>query len=265
MKRIILLTIIIACALQYASAQEPDTALIKVSNDTIVRNDNNDLSFLDMIAVPWRKPKEKVRFEAQSWGFFTFGFNNFVDNKMKYNSPKGIELESNSSYEININFIKMYASIKDNKNLGYVTGLGIRWNRYFIDGNYYLKEIDGITALHNAPDGIVYKKSRIGTTSLVIPFFIEYKIGNPFFVSFGPEMLFKTASSSKVQYYDSEGKKHKEKIDSGMNINPVTFDLMLQIGFRDCGLYAKYSPMSLFEKDKGPIVHPVSVGISFDF
>ena len=56
----------------------------------------------------------------------------------------------------------------------------------------------------------------------------------------------------------SEG---KEKMDSGINIRPVTMDLLFQAGWDWIGLYAKYSPIDLFENGKGPKVHPVSIGL----
>ena len=73
--------------------------------------------------------------------------------------------------------------------------------------------------------------------------------------------VIKTCSSSKIVYNDASGKKHKEKMDSGMNIRPVTMDFLFQAGWDWIGLYAKYSPIDLFENGKGPKVHPVSIGL----
>ena len=41
-------------------------------------------------------------------------------------------------------------------------------------------------------------------------------------------------------------------MDSGMNIRPVTMDFLFQAGWDWIGLYAKYSPIDLFENGKGP-------------
>ena len=46
-----------------------------------------------------------------------------------------------------------------------------------------------------------------------------------------------------------------------MNIRPVTMDFLFQAGWDWIGLYAKYSPIDLFENGKGPKVHPVSIGL----
>ena len=50
-------------------------------------------------------------------------------------------------------------------------------------------------------------------------------------------------------------------MDRGMNLRPVTMDFLFQAGVGCIGFYAKYSPFGLFEKDKGPKVHPVSLGV----
>ena len=50
-------------------------------------------------------------------------------------------------------------------------------------------------------------------------------------------------------------------MDRGMNLRPVTMDFLFQAGVGCIGFYAKYSPFCLFEKDKGPKVHPVSLGL----
>lgn len=41
----------------------------------------------------------------------------------------------------------------------------------------------------------------------------------------------------------------------------ITMDFLFQAGVGCIGFYAKYSPFGLFEKDKGPKVHPVSLGL----
>ena len=131
------------------------------------------------------------------------------------------------------------------------------------DGDYF-KEIDGVTALRPAPESVTLKASKLNITSLTIPLLLEWqpkKRSSEFFLSAGVVGVIKTCSSSKIVYNDASGKKHKEKMDSGMNIRPVTMDFLFQAGWDWIGLYAKYSPIDLFENGKGPKVHPVSIGL----
>ena len=147
----------------------------------------------------------------------------------------------------------------------FISGIsGMRWSRYRIDTNEYFKEIDGVTALRPAPESVTLKASKLNITSLTIPLLLEWqpkKRSSEFFLSAGVVGVIKTCSSSKIVYNDASGKKHKEKMDSGMNIRPVTMDFLFQAGWDWIGLYAKYSPIDLFENGKGPKVHPVSIGL----
>lgn len=56
-----------------------------------------------------------------------------------------------------------------------MTGAGLRWNRYRIDENAHFQEVDGVTQLVPAPEGVVYKKSKLNMTSLTIPVLLEWQ------------------------------------------------------------------------------------------
>ncbi|MDD2437589.1 MAG: outer membrane beta-barrel protein [Massilibacteroides sp.] len=199
------------------------------------------------------------------WAGFGMGFANFADGSLNINDINGVSLRSEKSLEYNLNFLEKSFPFS-RYNWAVVTGLGIRWNRYRLNTNNYFKEnADGITVLEPAPEGIVYTKSRLNTTSLTFPVLFEWQSrriqGNRFFFSAGLVGVVKTISSSKVEYRDANNKKQKEKMDRGMNIRPVTMDFLLQGGYDWVGFYVKYSPMRLFEGGKGPNIHPVSIGL----
>ena len=79
------------------------------------------------------------------------------------------------------------------------------------------------------------------------------------------EYSFKTASSSRIHYINENNKKQKEKVDSGMNLRPGTMDVLVQAGSNDIGVFARYSPISIFEKDKGLELYPFTVGVMLYF
>ena len=136
-----------------------------------------------------------------------------------------------------------------------------------LSGSEGVNDVDGVTQLIPAPDGIVYNASKLNITSLTIPVLLEWQSPKHrrksprFFVSGGVVGVIKTISSSKIVYHDADGEKRKKKMDRGMNLRPVTMDFLFQAGVGCIGFYAKYSPFGLFEKDKGPKVHPVSLGL----
>ncbi|MCC8144238.1 MAG: PorT family protein, partial [Tannerellaceae bacterium] len=179
-----------------------------------------------------------------------------------------IDLRSGKSLEYNINFYEKAFPFSV-YNWAFVTGAGIRWSRYRLNGNVHLEEIDRVTQLVPAPDGIHYKASKLNITSLTIPALFEWQKSHhgdtKYFFSAGAVGVVKTMSSSKIVYRDENGKKRKDKVDGGMNIHPVTVDFLFQAGLSWLGVYAKYSPMELFGSDRGPAVHPVSLGLHIHF
>ncbi len=202
------------------------------------------------------------------WAGFGMGFANFADGT-NVNDINGVSLDSGKSLEYNLNFMEKSFRLSRQYNWALVTGVGMRWSRYRLDENAYFKEVNGITTLVPAPEGITYSSSKLNITSLTIPVLLEWQSprvrGDRFFLSFGAVGVIKTASSSRVSFKDETGNKQKQKMDTGMNIRPVTMDFLFQAGYDWIGMYAKYSPMGLFETGKGPKVQPVSIGLQLHF
>lgn len=198
------------------------------------------------------------------WAGFGMGFANFADADLHLNDIDGVSLRSGKSLEYNLNFFEKSFPFS-RYNWGLVTGMGMRWSRYRVDGNQYFKEVDGITSLIPTDKGLHLSSSKLNITSLTIPLLFEWqnrkRWDSDFFVSFGVVGVVKTTSSSKIVYKDTSGKRHKEKVDGGMNLRPVTMDFLFQAGYDWIGMYMKYSPIGLFEGGKGPKVHPVSIGL----
>lgn len=191
------------------------------------------------------------------WAGFGMGFNSFEGDD--------IPLRKGKSLEYNLNFIEMSLPFS-HYNWAVVTGAGLRWNRYRIDTNAHFQEVDGVTGLVAAPEGIFYKKSKLNTTSLTIPVLLEWQMPKKrkrarVFLSGGVVGVIKTTSSSKVVYDDERGKTRKQKMDGGMNLRPVTMDFLLQAGIGCMGVYFKYSPIEMFDSNKGPALNPISFGL----
>lgn len=198
------------------------------------------------------------------WAGFGMGFANLADGSLRINDIDGVSLHSGNSFEYNLNvFEKAFPFSRHG--WAVVTGAGMRWSRYRLDSNSHFQETDGVTSLHPAPAGVYYKASKLNITSITIPLLLEWqkqKHGDAqFFVSAGVVGVIKTCSSSRITYFDAYGDKQHKKMDTGMNLLPVSMDLLVQGGLDWIGVFAKYSPFGLFESGKGPKVHPVSIGL----
>ena len=218
------------------------------------------------LAVEIPNPRWKSRRFYAHWGGIGFGFANFAEEGDYSNIP----IRSSISSEFNLNLYEKTIPLSNRYKWGIVTGFGLRWTRYHVKGNYHFEEIDDYTELVKAPEGIRYKNSKLGITSINIPFLLEWQTpGGHFFLSAGVVGSVKTWSYSWIEFYDETNdrhkKKQKEKVDRGMTLRPVTMDLLAQVGTRNIGFYARYSPISIFEKNKGPELHPLSFGMMLHF
>ena len=201
--------------------------------------------------------KRKYKLPHHS-GSFGIGFAGFADKGDFGDMPFRI----GSSPEISLTGYRKALSLSPDKKWGLITGVGIRWVRYHLKGNHFFEEKDDYTHLMTAPDDWKFSKSKLGVTTLNVPLLLEWKTrNNDLYLSAGAVCSFKTASSSRIYYKDERGNKHKEKVGTGMTLRPITCDLLVQGGVRDFGLYTRYSPTSIFEKNKGPELYPLTFGV----
>jgi len=74
-----------------------------------------------------------------------------------------------------------------------------------------------------------------------------------------------TSASFKVKYIDANGNTVTAVESNGLNTAPLSLDFLGQIGFGTFNVYAKYSPFSIFQSEKGPNVRAVSLGVVLNF
>ena len=207
----------------------------------------------------------KRRFNSH-WSGLGLGFAGFAER----GDYDDFSFRSSKSSEFSFNMFEKTFPLSNRYRWAAVTGFGMRWTRYHVKGNYHFEEIDDYTELVKAPEGIKYKNSKLGITTINIPLLIEWQNynGNLFF-SAGIVGSVKTWSYSRIEFYDDNDtkhkKKHKEKVDQGMTLRPLTMDFLAQAGTRGIGVYARYSPISIFEKNKGPELYPLSFGMMLHF
>ena len=219
--------------------------------------------YLASVDIP--NPRWKTRRFNAHWAGLGFGFAGFTEE----GDYDKISFHASKSMEFSLNLFEKTIPIHSHYRWAIVTGLGLRWTNYNVKGNYHFEEIDDYTGLVEAPDGIRYKNSRLGITTLNIPLLLEWQNnrGNLFF-SAGVVGSIKTWSYSWIEFYDESErhkKKHKEKVDQGMTLRPVTVDVLAQAGTRGIGVYARYSPISIFENNKGLELYPLSFGLMLHF
>lgn len=226
---------------------------------SIVRE--NDGFLFSMPSLPWNR-----QFDPH-WAGFGIGFNNVADKQLHINHVNGVSLYSGASLEYTLNLFEK-SFVFGRNHWAFVTGLGMKWNRYHLSKNeYFIREGDQ-TVIKPAED-IRFYKTRLGVNSFTLPLLLEYQAGRTkagcFFLSAGVVGSLNYMSASKVKYVDERGRKQKERIDRELYVRLFSFDILVQAGFGSFGLYAKYSPVTLFEPGRGPEVYSVSVGAMIHF
>jgi len=223
------------------------------------------------IQLPFLTPKNRNHHKysmTPHWAGIGWGFANISDQNYKINNINGISLKSESSNEFFINLIEKILPLYRN-NLGITTGLGFDWHNYYLDKNQHLVEVNDITDVYNAPEGINYIYSRLRTFHITVPVLLEWQptIGRDhnFFLSAGVIGGVNTFASYKVKYVDANGNKVTIDESRGLNTAPLSLDLYGQIGYGSFNVYAKYSPFSIFQSEKGPNVRAVSLGMVLNF
>lgn len=152
------------------------------------------------------------------------------------------------------------------KNLGVNTAFYLTRSRYWFGENKYLN-YDGTNTLNLINDDINGKQVKQGYLrywSFRVPFCIEISSASRhgLFMAAGPEVEFRFADVSKVDYY---GQKKGEKICKGVNVNPLGLNAVARMGIGEFGIIARYSVTSLFLNDSPVQTYPFMLGLSASF
>jgi len=220
--------------------------------------------FIFKIRKPFRESKDP------HFAGFGMGFNYLVASGTMHSSNE-LSIVSGNSFQFDLNVYEHSWSLSRDGLVLAVTGLGFRWNRYFLDGNNtYLRENgSGFTVVETDPDAwMSYEKSRFQTTFLTVPLLLERQFGDKqeYFMSIGVVAGFKIGSFSRATCYDNlYGKESKITFNRDLNVNPVTGDVLFQMGGEHVSLYARYGLVPVFESHKGPDVRSIAFGAILQF
>jgi hypothetical protein len=214
-----------------------------------------------------KRKKKHPTYMISHWSGVGLGFANITDKSFNMTDVNGVSIDAGSSHEWFLNISGTTLPVYRN-NLGITTGAGISWLNLRLDKNTRLADVNGVTGVYQAPEDIRYSQSRLMVVRINIPLLLEWQPTingrNKVFLSAGIVGGVKTHASYLVKFKDQTGKKNKEK-DRGLNTKPLSIDYMVQAGYGSWGIYAKYSPISIFQAEKGPDVKAVSLGLMYYF
>lgn len=176
-----------------------------------------------------------------------------------------LELNTGKSIGVRLNLLEYAIPITSTQ--GFTTGLGFEFNSYYFDSdsNNIMKENGYIVPKIKNSQAGDYSKNKLKDTYLTIPltYEIQFPLGNhkrPLYFSAGVIGGLKLGSSTK-EYYQLNGEDKKEVSDGDFYMSPIRFGYQARLGYRRIHLVATYYQTTLFQKNKGPEVHPFDIGI----
>jgi len=248
-----------------------DTVKIKNDQDTtVVRIGNSDVKVISHgggTEILWGKDKIKKanhdKFKGH-WQGLDLGFNGFANpDYSMYNPNDGefMSLNQEKSWEVGFNAMQFNIGLHKS-NIGLITGLGLTYNDYKFENKYTIYRAVSRTE----PIPLEYsdlEKTKLSVGYLNVPLLLEFQIPvnnneGRIYVNAGILGGVKIGSHTKVKHGDSKDKDH-----DGFNINSFKYDATARVGYKDFGMYAKYSLVPLFEKGNGPELTPFTIGFSF--
>ncbi len=280
-----------------SSDEKKDTVRIRVGNRAVEIISGDDKTDIDIERIEnfesqWEKQKErkfdhefdvpeKTRIKKKKkfnghWGGLEFGGNQLWGNTLtgsdgiQYpnelypeSTPNFLQTRPEKSFEVNVNLFEY--SFGFCSYAGIVTGLGLNFNDYKFKNRYTIrKNTNGIIEPVELTEED-FRLSKLSTGYLTAPLMLEFQIpgynnNQRFFIAAGIIGGIKMGDHTKTKIGDE---KSKDKGDH--NISPVRWGYIARAGFDDLGIFASYYQTSLFEKGKGPVAYPLTIGFTWSF
>jgi len=207
----------------------------------------------------------------------TLGFGVFTDIWMKV--PDSINPRAiNQGVDV---FIRYTSPLDKQGHMSFFFGGGIGAHNFYNQAllgtgkyNIYEKLPAGVgtneSYFYNAPpkfngQNISVKKSKLSITYLDVPFGFHYKASSKAFATLGFKVGWGVNNHTKYKGSDLDGSGYTvtEKSVKLRNIENFHYGPFAEIGYKWFGASVFYQLSSVFQKDLGPQIRPLSLGIVF--
>ncbi|MCQ2229402.1 MAG: hypothetical protein MJZ13_06610 [Bacteroidales bacterium] len=216
-----------------------------------------NLPLLDMMTGKKKKNMaNKPHFESKITGFYV-GFNKAID------SPSDMfDNDMGRSIELGFTFVEESKVISEN--VAFTAGFGLNWRNFKLTDDNWMHKCGGYVEMSEIPAKweLEYSKLRVFGFSLPMVVELQQKHGRGFHGYVGAAADFRLAKRVVNVYYDDQDVHHKNTRKHVRTL-PVGCDVVAQVGYRDLAVYAKYSPVRLFEEGRGPIDKALTVGLKW--
>lgn len=200
------------------------------------------------------------------WAGLEMGVGGFANNQNSLSIPQEydfLELDYAKSINWSINFWEKSIPLVHER-VHLITGMGFEWNNYSFNSNFTTIGTRGDTLFGATDSTRKFDRNRLKTTSLNVPLMLGFNTHDDrnksfrFAAGIVAGYRFHTALKQK---YSFEGDTFKPKVKSDYNLNSLRYSATVRFGYRWLNLYGTYALNTLFEEDKGPELHPFTVGV----
>ncbi len=234
--------------------------------DTVkVRVGSREVTITDGRTITTSRAPARRSFR-KNWTGLELGINGFLTPENKIDLPADqsyLDLRYEKSVAVNLNIYQQHLSLIGNQ-VGLYTGLGIGWNNYRLGNDILL--VKGSQELEY--DEVLVdnlSKNKLTMSMINVPLMLEFQTRShseftKFHMAAGLNLGIRIGSHTK-QVYMVNDKKDKVKSNEDFYLNPFRYDLQARMGWGKLNFFATYSLNSMFRENKGPELHPFSIGL----
>ena len=215
-------------------------------------------------------PKGPVKHESlifdPNWSGFEAGLNMLFGPGANAEFTGGfapLNQRTLSSWNFNFNIADIGVAFTHTHRAGIYTGIGLSWNNYRFTTPVRLETGDDdliCNLIDESVEGHV-KRSKLGLLYIQVPLMIEVRPFPKYFLALGVTGGIRLNAWNKIQYEN-----YKIVTEESFYINRFKLDASFRIGRKDSfGIFANYSLLPFFVKDKVQPAHNLSFGVSLNF
>ncbi len=224
---------------------------------------------LPLMAQEEAEPTKKINNISRDRITVEFVHNNWIWDA---GQPNDIEQKWHSR---GINFLYTYdIPIANSKNISIAPGLGITNSNVFTNARLGYDSLDNVvnTTLTAFDESLTVNKNKISTTHLVVPLEIRLrtnpnKSNKTWKLGLGVRVGYLLEAKNKYKGSDIIDNTSREifiKQKDLFNFNRLKYAGTVRIGYGSFNIFGEYSLATLLQKNKGPKIYPISVGITFN-
>lgn len=211
------------------------------------------------------KEEDKWKTVEQSWFVMDLGWNvwlteNTFDLSEDY---KLMELDRGKSVNFHLGIIQQGVNLYKGK-LRFVYGVGIEYNNYRFKNNIDLQS-DSRPLSFAVNTDRNYNKNKLVSLHATMPFMLNFKSSvkedeDAFKLAAGVQLGYLMSSHVKQKWGD-RGQKEKRKTKGDYGMSDYRYGYVVQFGYGDLNIYAKYYPTPVFKENVGPMANTACLGL----